>query len=224
MNRQSLRTAASLLLAAMLPGCCGIYAAWCGPDRSEWVQVGYATPEEAVATVLEAIRRGNADVLFQSTSPSLRRRLGIQDRLTMRSVWARLEDEVSGLNALGDGDPGAPAWVGPERVTFDVSVLGERIPLTFHRMPWHWRIAAEFEMNGRRILERDDGNSPAPITQQVQPEEAIDGEATLVRLPPIGTGIYLDGVEQIQKVEFVREWRLDDLPLPEADGGAAPSR
>ena len=207
--RPDFRLVIALLAILGTPGCCGFCAWMCGPDRSQWVQYDLRTPESTVASLLESVRRGDADRIYDLCTPELRSRMGVVSRVEMRIVWDRLEDEVPGLSALADGTVSPFEADGDGRLRVTISAYGETIPLVLKRMPWRWRVAATVtSASGNPIAEREDGLVRPP-------ELSYDPEAgaTRIQLPPVGTEIPLDAGDQLESVRFEREWRLDELPL-----------
>ncbi len=64
----------AVILALPAPGCCTLARLFCGPDDSEWVQIDYKTAPAALATFMEAIRRDDCRVIYDSLGEALKRR------------------------------------------------------------------------------------------------------------------------------------------------------
>lgn len=57
---------AAVALLLPLSGCCSLSRLFCGPDKSPWVPIDYSTPEATVRVLLEAIRRDEPSVVYES--------------------------------------------------------------------------------------------------------------------------------------------------------------
>jgi hypothetical protein len=110
-------------LAGALPlsGCCALARGLCGPDRTPWIQVDFATPEAATRTFLEALRRDDPEVVYRCLSHECRKRLGI-DGLTTQLAWTEVRRQAPYLYVAGYADvpPATRAGADQARVRLDI--------------------------------------------------------------------------------------------------------
>ena len=90
----------ALVLALPASGCCSLARLFCGPDDSEWVQIDYRTPRAGLATFMEAVRRDDCRVIYDSLAETFKQRhsLGLFEGCLF---WERLKEAQSGLHLLG---------------------------------------------------------------------------------------------------------------------------
>lgn len=133
-TRPCQRTVGLLLPLLLLPasGCCTMARLFCGPDDSAWVPIAYATPQESVATLLEAIRRDDCGVVVQCLGSAFKKRYGLGD-LEAAIAWQKLREQVTGLHLLGYAKPGDPVERAPDAVTFVVEQSGHKVRIDLAR-------------------------------------------------------------------------------------------
>jgi hypothetical protein len=131
-----------VLAATALPltGCCSLARLFCGPDQSPWVSVDFRSPELAVRTFLEALRRDNATVAYECLSGRFRESLGIDESMT-RLIWPKIREQNPGLHLAGYADVAAPT-IDPEnldRAGVLLNVEGTEIGIHLVRQ-CHWEV------------------------------------------------------------------------------------
>ncbi len=124
-----LRGALALALALPSSGCCSLARWWCGPDRSHWVSVAYDTPEQALDTFREAVKRDRPKEIYESLSDSFKKEHRLQGSLEAAVAWERLKERFSGLHLLGDAEVIDREQVTPDRVRCTLAVMGHRFHL-----------------------------------------------------------------------------------------------
>ena len=138
----STRQIAILALVLVLPasGCCSLARLFCGPDDSEWVQIDYRTPRAGLATFMEAVRRDDCRVIYDSLAETFKQRhsLGLFEGCVF---WERLKEEQSGLHLLGYAEVTEPALL-PGRAAYQLEYSGYcfRVELVEQQLvPWQGR-------------------------------------------------------------------------------------
>jgi hypothetical protein len=122
--------APGLLLA--LASCCDLALLLCGPDRSRWVRIGYETPEQALATFLEAVRRDQVGIIYESLATEFKVAHGVPGQLEAEIAWRRMQDEVSGAHLLGSAEA-HEVWRTADRCRYELRVAGQRFHLDLVR-------------------------------------------------------------------------------------------
>jgi hypothetical protein len=121
--------ALSCFLAFPTTGCCSLFAVLCGPDRSQWISESYATPEEALRTFMEAVRRDQPRVVWEALSQGYRERLGIPGSFEAALVWEKLKEQTPGIHLLGSAEITAPVEVAPDRFRYTLDVAGHPLAI-----------------------------------------------------------------------------------------------
>ena len=229
-HRQLVAMPLVLALSTTASGCCTALRFFCGPDRSEWVTIDYASPRKSLDTVMEAIRRANGDVLWESMTETLKQQLGIPGRLEASLVIDRVREEVPGFHLIGTAgiealDPATDARGQPIVQEFILSVAGQTLRLGFRRIGY-WE-AAWIDSKGRR---RSDGAfvDRAAARRMFRTEAsgypgAWDLEVTgrpprAVVSEDLAAAPNRDAFEHL---EFGFEWRLDTLVANSPEENAA---
>ncbi|MCA9300444.1 MAG: hypothetical protein KDA28_15340, partial [Phycisphaerales bacterium] len=91
------------VLAICLPtgACCNLARYFCGPDDSEWVSERFDTPDHAIRTFREAVRRADTSVIARCWSKGFRRRTGLVGSVESAIAWERVQEQFSGVHVLG---------------------------------------------------------------------------------------------------------------------------
>ena len=146
--------AAALGVVVLLPtgGCCTIASLLCGPDKSRWVPREYRTPDEALATFLEAIRRDQPVFIHESLSEKAKQRNGLPGVLETTVAWERLKREVTGLHLAGDATLSAPIREPDGRVRYDLAVSGRSLTVKLVEQAF-WELGYTNEPDGE--IERE---------------------------------------------------------------------
>lgn len=130
-----------VLLALSLPlsGCCSMARFFCGPDRTPWVSVDYTSPEKAVRTLLEALRRDEPEVVYLSLSNDYRRQLGV-DATTMQLAWPKIRAENPGLHVAGYAEVPPAEAVALDRAVVQLQIEGYPVEIQVIRQA-KWRVS-----------------------------------------------------------------------------------
>ncbi|MCK5943799.1 MAG: hypothetical protein KAI24_17575 [Planctomycetes bacterium] len=211
--------ALSLLCFSALPlgGCCSIARAWCGPDRSPWVSVDFSTPERAVRTLLEALRRDQPEVVYDALSDDLRDRMGF-DGMTLELAWPQVKERYPYLHVAGYADVPA-ATVRDNEAVVQVDVEGNRLAIGLVRQ-CYWELRyqrpgenvpdnARAARSGRRL------DSLMGVVE-VQLDEESEFDRSLVALLP--QAVLHQNVDEIpiSNIDFLgvhRIWKVTSLTL-----------
>ncbi|MEZ5965175.1 MAG: hypothetical protein R3F56_15180 [Planctomycetota bacterium] len=189
-------------------GCCGLATYFCGPDRSRWVSRDYATPEAAIATLLEAIRRDMPDAVYQSLSEAAKDRYGIPGVVETTVAWQRLKREVPGLHMMGTATTSAPTIEADGRARFEHHVAG-RTFTTLVVQQAYWDIsyvkpgADGLERQGRFV-------TPRRLSSILVVDENHDGEVIVITRVEDPLLPQLDKT-QIREVRIGYTWRVDEI-------------
>lgn len=215
------------LLLAMVPvlsapGCCSLARLFCGPDRSEWVQVDYQTPAAALRTFLEALRRDNVARVCESLSETYKRDKGI-DTLNAQQGWEQLREQNPYLYMAGYAKvPDRPTWQDGNRATFDLEIEGYDLHVGLVRQSY-WLVHylwPDGTVQEKSMLVP----SLAPALQLQEPDD--DGYVRIRFLNPAGADgpeyrlhskFDGPGLEQVVGVEFGQEWKISELSIPRPD-------
>lgn len=208
------RLAQTLLLSALaLPqaGCCGVARWLCGPDASDWVSVSFLTPDEAVRTFLEAIRRDQPDVVSLSLSQGFKARNRL-DGMTARLAFQELVAQNPGLHLVGYATVRPGQDVGPGRKRFRLEVHGYELELEVARAAY-WSVTYERE-RGRG----EAGSYVGSLQETVAIDATEDGTQQVLRLAPLTfplVGFEAIRPEQVVRAEAGHEWKVDGLAVRE---------
>lgn len=195
----------TLLAACTLPlsGCCTVARLFCGPDTSEWVSVDYTSPELAVRTFLEALRRDNATVIYEALSQNYRQDLGIDEGMS-RLAWPKIREQNPGLHLAGYAEvPEATMAPGNLNLaTMELDVEGTKILLRLRR-ECQWSIRF-----------RRPGNVPASIKHGYTGMPVAD-IATVLTVQPVADDAEESNV--IIKPLYLPHPRIDEIPASHID-------
>lgn len=190
-----------------LSGCCSLARLFCGPDRSPWISVDYSTPELAVRTLLEAIRRDEPEIVYQSLSSDYRQRLQV-DQITMLLAWPRLRDANPGLHVAGYATVPPARRLSPDRAEILLAIEGTPFEVQLRR-----------ERRQEMRWTRPNGTPAEPsrsVTTFVgaitlEPDEEHD--RTLVTLAPLALpgSIANPPPDEIEFLGIEAKWKVDLL-------------
>lgn len=212
-----LRAAApiALLVAALLPahGCCSLCRAWCGPDETPWFDPGLESPDQAVRTLLEAVRRERLEVLFASMTPGLKRAMGLPTVVEQGVLRERLDEEAPYLFMVGYASPGNASFSeGGERASYDLDVEGRAARLGFVRVALR-RIALDVPLLQDDPVVIEDILPEGSFADSFRVDPGPRGGLVINGLPvALPDGLQV-GPDQILAVEYRYEWRLDQLAI-----------
>ena len=211
MRRRSLTILA--LCCLPLSGCCSLARLFCGPDQSAWISVDYRTPELAVRTFLEALRRDDPSVLYQALSAGYRERLSV-DEFTIKLVWPKIRAENPGLHLAGYADVPEPSiddTAGTAVVELDVEGQTARIELT-RECQWQVRFrqpeAAPEQRNMEVGARLPDASQLLAIRRN---EDSPESLVSLSGLRVMHSGLDELAVANIDSVCLERTWRISNL-------------
>lgn len=131
-------TALAALAALPLGGCCSMARFFCGPDRTTWVSERFDAPERTVATLLEALRRDDPEVVYLCLADTYRQQLGL-DGQTVKLAWERVRDAAPGLFLAGYAEIPEPTRRDEDRATFHLLVEGHALVLELVCEPF-WEV------------------------------------------------------------------------------------
>jgi hypothetical protein len=223
---RALQALAVTAVLSPLSGCCSLARLFCGPDSSAWIQIDYSTPERTVHVLLEAVRRDNPQVVYESLAEEYRADLKL-DRTSAQVAWQQLKDQTPGLHLLGYATVPPPTRLADDGATFVLDVEGRTLRIDLVRESF-WEIAY------RRPPEpKSDGSAPAPTAQGTLGEQRrrVTSWNTLARIEPLDdpdrdlSRIVLEPVqfehegqvavplESIERVGLVRRWKIANLAM-----------
>lgn len=210
------------VVLAPLGGCCSLAGLVCGPDRSDWVQKDYRSPEAALRTVMEALRRDDRRALFEGMSENLKVQLGVPGSFEVDLAIEKMRERVPGLHLLGTADVGEPTEVRldpetpPLEVSYPLSIAGKTFVLAFVRQPF-WEVSW-VDAEGRRQRKGAFLSPRSRLSDVFWPRVTEEGAAGWVARPRAQVPeqlLGLDGgppsVEGLEAFEVGQEWKLDDL-------------
>ena len=220
MRRFSLTLA--ILGALPLQGCCSLARLFCGPDRSPWVSVDFQSPELAVQTFLEALRRDNATVAYACLSEGFRRRMDIDESMT-RLIWPKIRAENPGLHLAGYADVEPPTFVpgSPDRASVAINAHGTTVQVGLVRQA-HWEV--RYQRPGDDVppaMRNAAFGRPAPSLEALL-EVRLTGEGSEtsdVILAPLRVPHFNIDEIPLANIDFagvVRTWRIDSIQTVDA--------
>ncbi len=198
------------LAAAMpLPGCCSLARLFCGPDRTPWISVDFATPEAAARTLLEAVRRDEPEIVYRSMSHAYRDRLGL-DQAGAVLAWQKIRADNPGLHVAGYAEVPAAIPVGDDRARILLSIEGQRVELEVVRQ-------RKWEVRWRRssgTAAEPGGNLPS-FEARAAIAENDDGRTATLRLEPfvLPFGSEAPTLAAIEFAGLVAEWKVDRIAM-----------
>lgn len=210
-----------LALVSVLPmlataSCCPLARLLCGPDRTEWVSVAFDQPERTLATLLAAIRRDRADVIYQCLGEDYKKQQGV-DGLVMEAAWTKLKAQVPGIHLAGYAKIPPPSQRTDAGATFDLDVEGNRLTVELVRQ---WRVTV--------VYRRDGGvRSPGQYVSSIEPFLQVaavdsndpgsqDRSRITLKQPVVFSHPGLDqvSVDQIDRLELCCDWKVARLSSP----------
>lgn len=208
-----LPSSAAIALLLPLSGCCSLARYFCGPDRTSWVSVDYSTPELAVKTVLEALRRADPEVLYDSLSDRYRDQLGITN-LTLQVGWERFQEANPGLHVAGYATVPPPRMVGEDRAEFTLDVEGTPVDV---RVVRRRKCSVVFRSDSGALLEKGDQvASFAGLATSVPEADKVRSRVTIGPLT-VKHGNRDDlPLERIESAGIETVWRIDAIAVREA--------
>lgn len=208
-----------------LSGCCSLARLFCGPDRSEWVQIDYSTPANTVRVLLEAIRRDNPQIVYETLADEFRARLKL-DSTSAQVAWQQLKDQTPGLHLVGYAEVPAPVRWADDGATFVLDVEGRSLRIDLVRESY-WELAY------RRPPEPTSAGAPPPqgtlgearrrlvswnTLARIEPIDDPDHDRSRIVLEPVAfehDGMVEVPLESIERVALVRRWKVANLRLAE---------
>ncbi len=198
-----------LLCSSLLPlaGCCSMARFFCGPDRSPWISVNFDTPEAAVATLLEAIRRDEPQIVYLSLAHEYRKRLGL-DALLAQLAWVKLRQENPGLHVVGYAEVPPPTRLTDDGASFELTIEGTRVDVDVVRESL-WEIR----------YRRPDGSlyEPGAVITSWVPYAKVDAikdsdpDQSVLTIAPLRfahEGVDSIPLEAIEHAALTRRWRV----------------
>lgn len=196
---------------APAPGCCGIARYFCGPDESVWVQESYGTPEQAVTTFREAVRRADAETLQRCLGEDFKRRTGLVGVLEAELAWRRIEDEVPGLHVLGYASIESIETTAPGRAVARLALDGNRVELGLVRQPY-WEV--RWNPNEDPEDQERDGRYVGRAREILDTSESPDGLGTSISLRIPALDATIERADQVEFAGFGQEWKIDAIGQP----------
>lgn len=201
MGDRSLRALLAPALLLQLGGCCNLASLFCGPDRSKWVSESYVSPQDALATLLEAIRRDNPRVICEALSPEFRRRLGVRGCFETALAWEKIKERTSGAHLLGEATVSAPQPLGAASVRYYLSAAGYHLAADLSPLP---RVGVRYRIDG---LEEPQERFVPNLTKHVQ---LTSNSAVLLTVPVEDLPADLQAAD-IVSVTGTIDWKVDAL-------------
>lgn len=211
-----LRDAALLVLLLPIGGCCSLARFFCGPDTTPWVPISYETPEAALATLLEAIRRENVTQIYNSLSDGYKQRLGGADRIAAEVGWQRIKEQVPGVHMLGYVQvPAEPARRADRGVTYELEAYGERVRIDLVRQSF-WTVlyqdAAGTVHEVGAVLPHDSLNGLVRVDPRTDPIDQLPASALLLdELLVVHPTLKTLPLSNILQITIAREWQVNGL-------------
>ncbi|MBK8101269.1 MAG: hypothetical protein IPK26_29660 [Planctomycetes bacterium] len=205
----------ALLLLSVLPagGCCTLSRLFCGPDSSPWVPIAFGTPQQAMTTFLEAIRRDDVAVAYQCLAEEFKQQQGV-DGLGVAFAWEQVKNRTTGLHLLGYADPGQPLPIDPSRCRFEFSVHGVQLRVALVRQNY-WDVRYR-RPDGSQGTTGAYVSSLHGLLHATTPDNQQD--RSRLTFEPVAfdhDGMATATVEQIDAVAFGRDWKIASIESPE---------
>lgn len=198
-----------LLVAGLLPlgGCCSLARLFCGPDRSQWISVRFDSPEHTVATLLEALRRDDPEVVYLCLADRYRQDLGL-DGQTVKLAWQKVREAAPGLFLVGYAELPAPALRTPLLARFELLVEGHRLDVELAcEAYWEVRYRRSDGSAGEFGRPAADWGSYATVANLSDDEH----DRSELRLGPLRfdhEGVDAVPVEAIEQALLARRWKV----------------
>jgi hypothetical protein len=210
------RTLAFALVAALpLGGCCSFARFFCGPDRTPWISVDYTSPEDAVRTMLEALRRDDPDIVYESLSDGYRQRHGL-DLMSVQVFWERFRDANPGLHVAGYAKVPTAERPAADRAVVRLEIEGHRLEVQLVRQDsWLVRYARPQVPGGEPTPPGKASHRIESFAGFVRVEADGDPEDEQSRVLVAPLRVRHAGVElttdAIEAVALQRVWKIADL-------------
>lgn len=179
---------------------CGGCSLLCGPDDSPWVSISYDTPEEALASFREAIRREDPVVLAKSLSPDFKQGSGLSGVFEARILFERFPY----LYLLGDAEPEPIERRGAGLAVTRATSYGRTVEVRLVRQDY-WEVVTDDAGREREYGAFEPWGDK--LTLDLDEREG-SAQATL-RLP----AVYAEGLRErdILRIGLGREWKVDGI-------------
>src|SRR5436190_6065004 len=216
MRIRSLPSTIGIVLLLPLPGCCSLARFFCGPDRTEWVSVDRATPEDAVKTLLESLRRSNPQILYDSLSDRYRDQLGVTG-LIVTVGWEKFCEANPGLHVAGYAQVPAPTVLTDDRAEFTLDVEGTKVDV---RVVRQLRARVTYRSDNGAQLDKSDPLTRFAEVAMIAPEPGLPEGKERSRLTMTLTvrHPYADEVplSRIDAAGIETVWKIDDIHTQQA--------
>lgn len=214
------RLLALALLAAPIAtssGCCTMARLFCGPDRTPWISIDFRSPEHTTRTLLEALRRDDAEVVYACLSDAYRRRLRV-DQMSIQLAWQKVRDQVPGLHLAGYAEVPEPTCRDRDHAFVAIDIEGHVMEVELVR-ECHWQVRYRtpprdyrlgVELSPGRLVESLDGM--ADIEPVPTGEDDLDERSRLTLRPlEFAHSVELVPLEDIDFAGIFREWKVLDV-------------
>ena len=213
-RRLRTRNAAALATSLLLPlgGCCDLALLLCGPDTSRWVRIDYETPDAGLATFMEAVRRDNTQIIYESLSTAFKEQQDLPGELEATIGWERMKQQFSGVHLLGTAAVSGPIPVGTAR-RYQLVVSGHGFHVELVRIAM---VEVRYQLDGHYDVYGYPLDPPDSLNHLVALERA-DFEATAV--------LTIEGLDlpdklraaDILEVRATYQWKVSAIrPIPES--------
>lgn len=220
MARHQPLPAVAAALASLLPlgGCCNLALLWCGPDKSEWVEIDDRTPGRALATFLEAARRDRDDVIYLLLSQNLKAGLGNIGRMEQAIAWQLMQEQIPGVHLLARAERSEGVLLPDGRMRYRLAISGYHFELVFRRQ----------EVVGLQYLGEDGPDDLKPLERWGALRQALilaaDDLETNASLSIQGLAEGPQGLaDRVVSVYAEHRWKLDGLRPFDPDAEAPES-
>jgi hypothetical protein len=174
MNRQSLLASVVPLLLP-LTGCCTFWGFFCGPDLSRWVNVSFASSNDCLNTLKEAIRRDRTDVIYLCLAEDLKEREQI-GWLEFEVWWAKLKKQTPGLHLAGTAEHSLVDAQKDGHATYRLEIFGRRILVDLVRQAY---TTLRYEHHGEEVVLDEYVSDLSNYVHSTNADGKTDATATL---------------------------------------------
>ena len=191
---------AALLLAALLPGCCGVE-----PAPEDWLDVGFRSPAQCFRTYRSAVADDQLALEYRCLSGAFKRRQGLS-QLAYREFRDELADENPWFGCLAKARILREQSLGPDRHRIEAEVK-----VLFVRRRFVVELVREdfFEV----FAGAEDLIDEAAEWSDLVGESPRDPQVLQVAVPTYGE--FPLGV--VTEVRVGREWKIDGFASAEPD-------
>jgi hypothetical protein len=181
------------------------------------VQIDFRTPRAGLATFMEAVRRDDCQVIYDTLAETFKQQqsLGLFEGCVF---WERLKEEQSGLHLLGYAEVTELESL-PGRAAYELEYSGYRFRVELVEQQL-WTIFTDLEYAaeiGRFARVFDPvGESEERVGVVQWPVE--EGQTIVILLPdPAAIGPVVD-LSDVQEIRISREWKVDHFaPIADSD-------